>query len=910
MRPAALGHWGIQLSPGDFACALAALGVLRAAQKQMRLESAEQLAGRMSEIRMHTDGALPWQADLPSDFPLPAGLLKDAWEIFRKRWSPSIDLELQIEWQPWDPLWMVSELSRPEVGARSVYVAQPRRMSPNARWHWPLRLGVLGDPAPLQSEMKTQEWPEAILSVVDLAATGGRCDLLLVPGAIRAALARVLSFDGSIESPCVVVAGPIVPSTGTLRLVGTLGSQTGADAVALVNPAGRPLEQWFLDFVAQISHNERFDVALAASLATGEERPFYYLRANREWIASVRLSAIAGTLRERLGGVELAGESLEIPPELARRLSVPYGKHPVQQLRQFADHYLHETGDATTLALLTNAVAPRLRETRRPVERRFLQARVVDARERADARTLSAFRAGALHRIDVRIGPAATEWLQSARFPQEELPPSAKGHWLTVVATNPSIAPQVSRIFLPPEGPSTTCSFYLEIAGGQDRGQLRVSVLYRNRVLQTAMLDGPVAERESQGISFHPEVVVDASMADLDDQASFGAAMVLNHTAAGEPQVLKIVDDHAELINTGSLAPYVELIEDKLRGCQWGSRDFRTLTAPGTASLLRFLAVHGSLLYGGIVKTQFADAAMVAAQRIQLIAARPGVRLPVEYFYDRPSPREDATLCPSAAVALSTGKCPSQCSARKNSSRYVCPLGFWGLTRVLEWHTFRRDAARQLGNSDFALQDDKNAARKQLRVLDRAIVGASDRADAQVRDSVPRLIAAIQKLEVPCTVSATWPEWKKNIAALAPTLLVLIPHTDMHEELGVPKMEIGTAQWLSVDQINDSYVHTRKVHPVVLLLGCETSRNDVPFEDFVSIFAQNGAAIIVASRTLVLGRQATILAAQFVAVLKKMSTQQGATFGDAMLAVRRMMLRKGYPMVLSVSAVGDADWRL
>ncbi|MDR3703144.1 MAG: hypothetical protein P4L56_26095 [Candidatus Sulfopaludibacter sp.] len=895
MRPAALGHWGIQLSAGDFACALAALGVLQQEEwTEASDPSAEEVAGRLWDIRVRTEGALAWQwSPGRGRSLLRPDVLKDAWKIFHERRGPAIDLELRIEWEPWDPLWTVSELSRPEVGARSVYVAQPERRSPNARWHWPLRLGVLGDAAPLQSEMKAQAWPEAILSVVDLAATGGRCDLLLVPGTVRTALARVLSFEGAIESPCVVVAGPIAPSSGTVRLAGTLINQTRANALALVNPTGRPLEGWFLDFVARISHNERFDVALADSLVTDEGRRFYLLRANREWIESVRLSAIAGTLRERLASPELAHEM----------------QHPIQLLQQFSN-WGRESGDATTLALLTNAVAPKLRETRRQTERRFLQAWVLDARDGASDTPLAAFRAGALHRIDVRIGPAGPEWLSSARFRQEELPPSAKGHWLTVVATNPFTAPQVSRMFLPPEGPSTICSCYLAVGEHQERGQLRVSVLYKNRVLQTAMLDGPVAEGGSEGISFDPEVVVDASMADLDNQASFGAAMVLNHTAAGDPQVLKIVDDHAELINTGPLTPYVDLIEDELRRCPWGSRNFRALTAPGTESLLRFLAVHGSLLYRGVVKGQFADAAMAAAQRIQLIAARPGVRLPVEYFYDRPSPDEDAVLCPSAVEALSRGKCSDRCSARRNSSRYVCPLGFWGLTRVLEWHTFRRDAARQLGNSDFALQDDKNACRKQLRVLERAIVAASDRADAEVKNSVPRLIAAIQKLEVPCTVSATWPEWKKNIATLGPTLLVLIPHTDMHQTLRVPTMEIGTAQWLTLDQIDDSYVHTRKVHPVVLLLGCETSQNNVPFEDFVSTFAQNGASIVVASRTLILGRQATVLAAQFVAVLKKMSAQKGATFGDVMLAVRRAMLRKGYPMVLSVSAVGDADWRL
>jgi uncharacterized membrane protein len=96
----------------------------------------------------------------------------------------------------------------------------------------------------------------------------------------------------------------------------------------------------------------------------------------------------------------------------------------------------------------------------------------------------------------------------------------------------------------------------------------------------------------------------------------------------------------------------------------------------------------------------------------------------------------------------------------------------------------------------------------------------------------------------------------------------------------------------------------------VLLLGCETGKVSIPFEDFVSAFKIAGAAIVVSTAAPVLGRQATVVAEEFVSVLKKLRGKESATFGDVMLAVRRNMLRKGFPVVLSVSSYGDADWRL
>jgi hypothetical protein len=49
-------------------------------------------------------------------------------------------------------------------------------------------------------------------------------------------------------------------------------------------------------------------------------------------------------------------------------------------------------------------------------------------------------------------------------------------------------------------------------------------------------------------------------------------------------------------------------------------------------------------------------------------------------------------------------KCTKSCGAQKNSEKYLCPAGFWGLSKVLEWQSFRQESARNLKKSDYLLQ--------------------------------------------------------------------------------------------------------------------------------------------------------------------------------------------------------------
>jgi hypothetical protein len=926
MSRTTFGAWGVGLQPGDFACAIAALGVLQGSSWHQAISGApSDITARLIEIQDEAKGALPWEEYIPPEqAPSRPEPFVEGWKAFQSRGAGAI--RLQVRTYRLIPLWILDQLSRPEVGAESVHIAKDRK-SPNTRWHWPLRTGFLQDRASklvldeLRTRISSALWAGELVTLLELDGSVSRCDLLVIPSAARPALASILSMPSPPQADCAILLGPVTTGAQTLRIMDRIDDELRTNAIAWANPGRASSADWFLELIVNLSHDEPFDVALARSLGERSTRLAPIMMANGEWIEEMRLSRRAESLAVRLSHADLHAETLSLEPELAMELGAAPEAVPLPELTRVSFDYRAETRGAIAFAHLTKAVAPILRRNPPPSPERHLQAQVFDLGDKerpASQEPVLAFRTGAAHRIDVRVGPPEEEWITHPdRFRDESLPKSAKGHRLTVILSEPSMAPdpQVSHIFLPPGGASTTCSFFLEAALQFARVQARITVLYRNRVLQTSMLSGPIVREPAEApggdrISFDPEVVVSAGMSDLDQQGEYGAALILNDTASGDPQVMKVVDDKAELISVSNLSTSVQQIEDELDRCDWASKDFRDINAPGTLNLLRFLAAHGSLLYRGIVRQQFADQALAAAPRIQIIAAKPGTHLPVEYFYDRPAPDNDASLCPSAKTALKSGECSNGCSTRGNQNRYVCPLGFWGISRVLEWHIFRPQASRQLGNFDYALQQERLAQRKQLNALSHAVVGASARANSEVKTSVSKLLAVLKTSAVPTESADTWAKWKQDVAAHSPSILILIPHTDVDQQLRIPKMEIGTDQWLTLSQLDESCIRGRNIQPIALLLGCDTAKQNIAFEDFISNFAVCGAAIVVSSRSPILGRQATVLAGEFVRALKKVSGKKDTTFGDVVLAVRRTMLGKGYPMVLSITSYGDADWRL
>ncbi|MCK7578030.1 MAG: hypothetical protein MZV65_21280 [Chromatiales bacterium] len=95
-------------------------------------------------------------------------------------------------------------------------------------------------------------------------------------------------------------------------------------------------------------------------------------------------------------------------------------------------------------------------------------------------------------------------------------------------------------------------------------------------------------------------------------------------------------------------------------------------------------------------------------------------------------------------------------------------------------------------------------------------------------------------------------------------------------------------------------------HAVVLLIGCETALAGISYQNFAVRFHWEGAVVVVSTIAKILGRQGAPLAAE---------SCRRARSGDRAQAVRRSSPERtlppdaqGTPMVLALTALGDADW--
>jgi hypothetical protein len=556
------------------------------------------------------------------------------------------------------------------------------------------------------------------------------------------------------------------------------------------------------------------------------------------------------------------------------------------------------------------------------------------------------------HEINVFIGKLQPDSeALSDMFPTEKLPPTdSGGHTLTVVFHEPNLMkhPQLSTLFLPVQGDTANCHFDLWVPNRSRFVEARITVLHENRVLQTGVLHGEVQRlmREEQEATWQNQVLsaktqsaelpanepnentlirftlsgaVHRAMAELDRRSRFDAAFVLNHTdnetGVSDPGMLGVAGNRSGYVplTDVDVGEASEGIYKALDTGEWEFKDYQGLTAKGTTKLLRSLAIMGSRIYKFVVGGGKFPDVVATAKRIQVVAAKRGSKFPFEFIYEFATPARDAPLCPHAETALLTGVCPSGCQTHiAGKAPYVCPLGFWGLNRVIEWHIFSEEHAKAAKGAAFRVDIDDGPRNNELLIAAPALMAYSKKIDEADATSIPwfKGHAAIHSVIVD-----SWPDWIKNVKDLAPKVLVLLVHTDTDGvgtvlEVGPPPSFQNEDDYrLATDYLSGEYICSPGgVPPIVLLLGCTTNQAKFEFTSVASNFEYCGAKILVATSNLIYGPNAVRLADLLLAKLHDL--QDGENFGEAMLSVRRTALAEGNPMVLCLSAYGDADWRL
>jgi hypothetical protein len=247
----------------------------------------------------------------------------------------------------------------------------------------------------------------------------------------------------------------------------------------------------------------------------------------------------------------------------------------------------------------------------------------------------------------------------------------------------------------------------------------------------------------------------------------------------------------------------------------------------------------------------------------------------------------------------------------------VCPLGFWGMRKVIERFVFGPPGAQTLYGEAFQVfVAGINGGRAELSPFRRVIYAASKKVDED--DSHPHQIQAV--LEAMQRISGNktrqvfdWTKWREVVKEDRPSLLVLLPHNTINPYFPtIHGLEISQDQTRWYTDLIDEDVHNQDSNerPVGLLLGCETMSTDVPYESFVAQFLSLGAGIVLGTTTSVLGFHAAPVACKVSEIMQSIIADGTHSFGDVMLRLRRQAMLEGYPMVLTLFAYGDASWKL
>jgi hypothetical protein len=905
--------FGASLGEDDFACAVAAL-IARAA---LQLEGAGLEAAIRERSGPHAEPIAV--GNVPFSFRDRAEELRDLWKRavpYGGRTGPRFEL-------PEDEPYLRELLSRRAVGATSVYVRN-ERSHPGVVLDWPLRIGVLPDARAEEAQaiVAASYWPQ-LLEPVRLGGAFTECDILLMPSGLRTAAAALLQHRDPLHADCVLITGlaDATPDEGS-ALMGLIRLHTSAAAIAIAGVGRDERERWMNRVIETLAHDQPLDAAL---FAAADVPPVLF--ASRALLEASRISTRIDLLAERIEqtpgtivqtvdmpvyAVNAEGEVVHLDDVLRADRNYRYEVSPYSmrggptdvptpsadlatELRDRTRNFGAESGAASEYVAFKKRLPAALRAPRRaapPVP--AAPAREVLATTYDDAANVAnGLLRDKTYSVEIRVGFRAAGDVSGGRFREELIPPG--GHLVRVIfcelpqgEQDEVRQPQTQGIVLPNGGESERARFYFHTSADADRFEARVLLVYENRVLHTNRYAATLGK--DSVITFDPELEV-ADLALLDEYERFEGALVVNK-AGGRMGVLTVADEAVRYVAPLGLDGEVLALSALLSGIADQEKLPKVMADPFMAGLLFKLANRGHVLWETLNLTENAPQ-LAKASRIHVVAARSGELLPVELLYPRPAPQKQV-FCTHAAEAMKAGDFKARCTS-KDPRVELCPLEFWALNRVIEHVSF--------------LDKPKKAAGAPLQLFRKALLGVSKNVLKKDADKVARTLETLTGTK-PLLVTSLQ-EWQDAVHDEEPSLLVLLPHSEAHHpDTGLPALEIGGDELISRSWIGPEHVVKPGVAPpVVLLLGCTTTLTDLPFQNFAEAIKKNGAAVVLGTLSVVLGRHAAPFAVALLEALHA-SAGKGLKFGDVLLDVKRRRLAAGDPFALSLLAYGDVSIRI
>jgi len=910
--------WGKGLDDDDFACALAALGILYGSHHHdwpiklrylpylVKIEETGQPLPWSLPLKKYHGKLSPWIRWLAS-----AKAFAKCWKTAKKSIPPRLVCRLLT--QSGDPAysgekirWLMQQLARPAVGAGSVFLeCQPETP---VSWHWPLRIGISPDSPPALLETITRivnkfYWKRTLFEVYALSRQHYKCDIAILSSTIFEALYWFFQSNSYIRASCVILLdGYREIDVATARILELLRIKMGAHGLVASEEQVTDMGAFASSLLFHLSRNEPLDVAIGTTFRkVGRGIPFCLY--SDELLERARLTTV--------GDQSISGSSAYFHITM----------RPQQQIDLLLDH---EFGDISELAALPTAAHAAQDQHLRP-EPRYIQARVdrPSAEQREEQpRPLRAFMTGIRHVVSVKVGMPEEGWLKPANrepFPDKDLPPSREDYRLRVTFSEPDHIPEplTGEILLPKTGNSSEVRLAFTPVAGKPNFRGRIIVSFRNRILQTALLTGSVVEidqpePETGSIELTAEANVRPVLHDLGDRTAYDLALVFNHDPTGRPSMTVLDKDIAQLRDLESVKEALSAIDKKLSEVASNARDYtQGLKEQCGVDVLRFLAMLGVDLYQFMmdaVKDTPLEGRLDEAEYLQVVDLSKGFSMfPMEYVYSYACPRDDAAICPHYEEALKIGTCWDSCQDR-HTGGVVCPLGFWGLSKVIERHAFPPVDRERLPGDALVLAQPV-ATRNTLNISGTTLLAASEIVSASAMD---QLKSDLDNITGNATLSVgSWQEWLTTVSSSGPSFLVALPHREAQRISGHDFYYLEINQdHRKCQEIDKRYVlgpHSPQ-SPLVILLGCETADPNVPLSSFIRAFRNGGAAIVIGTVAKVFGEHAVEAADMLARHLFTEARKRPVPFGEVLRDVRRACLADGLLMILSVAAFGDADW--
>ncbi|MBA54252.1 MAG: hypothetical protein CMK89_07345 [Pseudomonadales bacterium] len=918
------GRWGEELSDFEFAAALLLLGLIPLATRNQ--PARHQITGLRTILSAETPTPLTWYLDaLPTE--------QSSWAAAHSAKSlHALITNEQIFYQPIairhdsvvSPLWFWGFFIKHAqdlplfTSNLNLYVSFSG-FSERTQFRWPVRVGWVEEAASIVIGQELQGldyWNGNVFSPVYLDRRHCECDILVGRFAnLGTAIEEVSRFsaqNGGLITDLLFLSLEEINFTRCEDLL-PLQRSVQASGILLL-PAGLIDEALTLQSaLVEMSHNTPLSKAFSFA-SDGRALLITNDTLLKESQLSDRLSNIALEMQTpgqsnrilQLDGNTSYSFFLPTDESLSR---LEAGNIITDRLSDF--EFLAESSEASAIGELVQNLEEQDRDE---AIARYLQAGIFHTEEQK-AIIEGPLKQDTDYEVRVFVGESNPLFHSTGtEFPQLEPLNCGQSHQLTVVFWEPSVSPEPQRatIELPPTGDSSVCSFRFLTTTSMTKLAARITIIHRGRVLQTATLRAPVGTRKRKH-TFTLDATPRRILNGLEERLNFDASFILNDMA-GASQIhvndrtrSTVLDwDHADI------KELLAILGDSIGDITSDPTGYNDLFSPASETLLRRLAQKGASL------REYLLGNVPSPSHVQLVMAKPDKVLPIEFVYEFEAPEPEATLCPNAAVCLNSlimgrsvkaaceGVCPPLDTTGQPMAQdmLICPLAFWGIRCTIERRVHDPNAEPIKGDA-LLLSEPVRAKDRELKPTQRILIAATDRANPPSEPNATALmLERIHQVAGELHEVKTWKAWVDEIQSFAPNLLAILAH-QTQDEFQTPALEIGSPPNLLSDLVKAKHV-PQNTQSIALIIGCETSVANISYENFASRFHRRGAKIVVSTIAKILGRQAAPLTAEIIEEISRSYTAR--PFADIIRIVKCRLLLQGTPMVLALTAIGDADW--